>query len=179
METRKLEKLLNYSKDKELASFNELQDVATGISKLHETLGSLSGLVGPAGPQGEKGDKGDAGERGQKGDKGDTGEKGDVGPVGMNGRDGKPGKDGLDGKDGESIIGPAGINGKDGKDAIYTDNQIVEKIIRADKLIPKEKVEGLLDLERIAKLNAENHQYRGSVGSGAIRTSGGATWGTI
>jgi hypothetical protein len=55
--------------------------------------------------------------------------------------------DGIDGKDGKK-----GKDGKDGKDGSPdTPDEVVEKVISSSKLIPKEKVEGLQDIENLAR----------------------------
>ncbi len=68
---------------------------------------------------------------------------------GIDGRDGLDGQNGRDGKDGK--------NGKDGRDGIDgspdTPEQVVDKVNLSSKLIKKEKVEGLLDIERMASAN--------------------------
>jgi len=93
-----------------------------------------------------------------KGDKGDQGEKGEQGERGLDGNNGKDGINGKDGRDG--LDGLNGIDGKDGKDgqdgSPDTGEQIIDKINEdeSDKVIKKEKVEGLMDelarIERVA-----------------------------
>ena len=103
----KLRKLNTFSKNKDLAVFNELQDIAERLGGLsHAEMVKIKGDKGEQGIQGEKGEKGDKGDKGEdgvsiKGDKGDAG------------KDGKNGKNGIDGKDGTN-----GINGKNGKNGI-------------------------------------------------------------
>ncbi len=89
------------------------------------------------------------GERGEQGIHGLPGNDGLPGKDGTNGRDGLNGKDGIDGKNGAD-----GLNGKDGSPD--TPDQTVEKVNLSKNLIKKERVEGLADIENIAKLNAFN-----------------------
>ena len=59
------------------------------------------------------------------------------------------GEKGSDGKNGDN-----GVDGLDGKEGSPdTPDQVVDKILSSKKLIPQSKIEGLSDLERIAKSN--------------------------
>lgn len=59
------------------------------------------------------------------------------------------GEKGSDGKNGDN-----GVDGLDGKEGSPdTPDQVVDKVLSSKKLIPQSKIEGLSDLERIAKAN--------------------------
>lgn len=112
----KLKKLQNFSQDKDLANFDEIQSIGETLIEIKEALNkpfpseiSIKGVQEIKGDKGEKGEKGDTGEQGERGEKGDS-------IVGAQGAQGKAGKDGvgIDGKDGEN--GQDGQNGGDGKD---------------------------------------------------------------
>lgn len=77
----------------------------------------------------------------------------------------KDGTDGVPGKDGASIVGPPGPpgesikgdKGEPGQDGSNdSPDEVVEKVNKGKPLIKKERVEGLADIERIAKENAFN-----------------------
>lgn len=99
-----------------------------------------------------------------KGDRGFKGEKGDPG------RDGKDGRDGIDGlsiKGDKGDRGEIGLTGKNGKDGSPdTPDQVIEKIHSSKKLIKKEKIEGIDDIEAKIQIIANRPQIQG-VGGGA------------
>lgn len=89
-------------------------------------------------------------------------------------RDGKDGKDGRDGVD--------GIDGKDGSPD--TPDEVVKKVKESSLLIPKEKIEGLSDIERIAKANlytgvSETRVLELIRTNSSSSSGGGGTWGSI
>lgn len=135
---------------KELADFfGKKLDAIANSSEKEKVIINFEGVAKAliAGPAGEsiRGEKGETGPSGRDGGKGEDGEKGKDGVDGVDGKDGKDGKDGNGGKDGK--------NGKDGKDGSPdTGEQIIEKI-NSDKsnIIKKEKVEGLSDIEGLAR----------------------------
>lgn len=95
--------------------------------------------------------------QGKKGDKGDKGDPGQTLP-GVPGPDGKPGKNGIDGTDGKDGLpgedGKPGVPGRPGKDGSPdTGEEIIEKVNKdkSSRKIRKEKVEGLAELETMAK----------------------------
>lgn len=114
--------------------------------------------------------RGDDGKDGVEGRQGLVGDQGENGLDGCDGIDGKDGKDGKDGRNG--IDGKDGLKGKDGKDASIeetarmvletivipeeTGETIVEKINEGTSIIKKENIEGLADIEKLAKNNAFN-----------------------
>lgn len=106
--------------------------------------------------------------KGDKGDKGDRGADGEsvVGLKGADGRDGVDGKDGRDGVNGTN--GKDGIDGKDGRDGSSdTGEEIVDKINK-DKSggnIKKEHIEGLLDIESLARTADANSRSFMNTGS--------------
>jgi len=127
----------------------------------------LKGKVGEKGVQGLRGIQGVQGFQGAQGFQGDKGDKGDVGVQGLTGKEGKPsslqgkpGKAGLKGTVGKvgvkGLKGEKGIQGKDGS----PDNgeEIIVKINKdkSDKLIRKGKVEGLDDIESMARTARAN-----------------------
>ena len=92
----------------------------------------------------KKGDKGDQGEKGERGMQGEKGEKGERGDMGI----GKPGKDGKDGSP-------------------DTGEEIIQKINhdKSDRLIRKGKVEGMDEVEKIARTADANVRTWGGSGS--------------
>jgi len=118
-----------------------------------------------------KGEKGDSikGERGDPGAPGKDGKDSKVpGPRGIPGKDGKdskvPGPKGEPGKDGnDSIVpGPPGIPGNPGRDGSPdTGEEIIGKINKdkSGKVIKKEHVEGLSDIESMAKTAEANSRF--------------------
>jgi hypothetical protein len=138
-----------------------IKEFSTFFGKKLDNVGvELKGvsLVTIKGDQGEKGDKGEPGKNGNDGVDGNDskvpGPKGDPGKDGKSGKDGKPGKNGAD--------GARGLDGKNGKDGSPdTGKQIIEKInTEKGDLIKKEKVEGLADIESMAR-TAEANSQRG------------------
>ena len=127
--------------------------------------------------RGKKGDKGDRGEVGQRGP------RGYVGVAGIDGKDGKDGKEGARGEKGEKgdqgdrgfpgeegQAGRDGIDGKDGKIVSpETPKSIVEKINKGRSKISRSKVEGLEDVENVAKSTEKRLQNYISIG-GARQT---------
>lgn len=80
--------------------------------------------------------KGAQGAKGERGPKGERGEKGDsiVGPQGEQGIPGIPGKDG------ESVVGPSG---RDGKDGVSPDPLTIIELLKEQKLLKPEHIDGL------------------------------------
>ncbi|MEK9208127.1 MAG: hypothetical protein AAB922_06585, partial [Patescibacteria group bacterium] len=85
---------------------------------------------------------------------------------GINGRDGRNGSDGHDGRDG--IDGAQGSSGKNGKDGSPdTGEEVIRKVNNdpSDSLIRKGKIEGLEDIEsmaRTADMNSRSFMNTGS-----------------
>jgi hypothetical protein len=127
--------------------------------------------------KGDKGDKGDAGKDGINGKDGKDGIDGKV-IKGLDGKDGKSGKDGKDGLNGvDGINGKNGRDGKDGEDgkdgSPDTGEEIVSKINSQDTLIQKDKIEGLAEIEQLAK--KKGNSYSGVLGIKDITAGSGIT----
>jgi len=108
--------------------------------------------------KGEKGDRGNVGKDsdvpGPKGDKGNSG-KGGKSIIGPKGNRGDPGKD-------SKIPGPKGDKGNPGKDGSPDiGEEIIGKINKdkSGKVIKKEHVEGLSDIESMAKTAEANSRF--------------------
>ena len=123
-----------------------VQEIKAAAPDINEVLRSVKGN------QGDKGDKGDKGDPGIDGKDGKDGKDGATGPMGEMGPEGEIGPAGPKGDTGEQ--GPEGPAGKDGSPD--TPDQVIEKIHTSKKLIKKEKIDGMADLERIARANAFN-----------------------
>ena len=114
---RRYKKLLRYSADPKLSTFEAIEDINENMESILPLLerldvDNLTTL---------KGEKGDQGERGEQGPMGPQGKPGRDGKQGRDGQDGQHGQDGLDGRD--------GIDGKNGKDGSPdTAKQIAEKL---------------------------------------------------
>lgn len=85
---------------------------------------------------------------------------------GVDGRDGRDGKDGKDGRDGEK--------GEDGLDLFPdTPEQLVEKVNTSKVKINREQIDGLKDIENMAKANAmpvtTTHFYRDGISYGRAK----------
>ena len=114
-----------------------------------------------------------------KGEKGDPGEPGTntpvPGPDGKDGKDGTPGRDGKDGRNGfdgrhgtdgkDGVNGIPGLRGKDGSPD--TGEEIIQKINKdkSDRLIRKDKVEGMAEFEKLARTADSNVRSWGGSGS--------------
>lgn len=165
---KRKEKVINALKEgkiKDDVTFSVFQMVEDLNERLDNEIPKLLDILPRI--KGDKGDKPIVGidfvqpKDGEDGIQGDPGEPGKDGLNGTNGLNGLDGMDGIDGKDGQ-----------DGKDASVEDvarqvletivipfetgETIVDKINEGDSKIKKEKVEGLADIERLAKLNAFN-----------------------
>ncbi len=164
-------KLMSFSKDKDLAFFDEFLEIATQLKAIASKESPVrpetqaveikgAELVTIKGEKGDKGDHGEKGDTGEEGKKGDTGEKGADSTVpGPKGEDGKQGERGEDGDDGEN--GKDGTNGKDGSPD--TGDQIIEKINESEEQIDKDRIKGLEDeIKRITTI------HRGGGGVSAI-----------
>lgn len=137
----KIKKLQTFSEDKDLATFDELQEVNQTLSETKEVIGNLVQAIKeikiPEVPTSLTIDGGALkGEQGPQGEKGENGRDSTVpGPAGRDGAIGAQGKDGRDGVDGE--------RGEDGRDG-SPDSPIQIK----DKL-ESLKGDGRLDLSAI------------------------------
>jgi len=151
---RKLEKIVKIVEDGDLAIAEHLlemednfeakvEEIKSSVPDLNKVLETVKGKDGAPGEKGEIGETGEQGERGPQGEKGQDGKDGKNGKDGRDGRDGRDGIDGLNGKD--------GIDGKDGSPD--TPEQVTEKINISKKLIRKEKIEGLADIQRMVTTN--------------------------
>jgi hypothetical protein len=118
------------------------EEIEQGIAELGQKVDALVESV----PAVENGKDGADGAPGATGAEGRPGRDGANGLPGLDGADGKDGVDGKDGKD--------GVDGKDGSPD--TPEQVVEKVNSATTLIQKDRVEGLADIERIARENNFN-----------------------
>lgn len=112
--------------------------------------------------------------------KGKRGEKGDTGESGKDGRDGIDGKNGIQGLIGEKgdkgergfvgekgDTGADGKDGKDGKDAEFnfSGKEIIEKVNKSrGEKIKKNRVEGMDEIESIARGNSRQLQNFISLG---------------
>lgn len=170
---KKVDKLSLHLEDKDVALFNEVNEINEHLEGIHENLGKLAekpdkevpGLLKVEIPGAElitiKGEKGDTGEKGEQGDKGDTGPQGKQGIQGAKGLKGdkgdkgEKGDDGIDGKDGKD-----GVAGKDGSPD--TGEQIISKINESEGEINPERVKGLND--SIKKLENRPTGSRGLFG---------------
>jgi hypothetical protein len=108
--------------------------------------------------------------KGEKGDKGDPGENVPVpGPQGDAGRDGKDGVNGVDGRNGKD--GKDGINGlpgRAGKDGSPDTGEETVAKINKDKsgtVIKKEHIEGLAEIESLAKVAQATKRTFGAAGN--------------
>lgn len=139
---------------------DELDSLKETDNKLAESISIINEKVEAKQEKGDKGDKGDTGEKGLDGKDGKDGIDGRDGKNGLNGLDGKDGTDGLDGKDGN--------DGKDGKDGSPdTPDQVIEKIHTSKKLIKREKIEGLDDIDNKIQMLANRPPVVQGVGGGA------------
>lgn len=105
-ELKKYQKLLDYSKDPDLAYFDGLNEMNENLETVNETfkgldLSNLETLKGDKGDKGDQGEQGPMGPQGIQGIQGIQGLQGRDGLNGLNGLDGIDGQDGKDGKDGE------------------------------------------------------------------------------
>lgn len=112
----KAKKLIIHHANPQMATFEELVNVAESLQQVAkglEAIDQIEGIQGEQGIQGEKGDKGEKGDRGETGPAGKDGKDGKSikGDKGADGKDGLNGTNGLDGTNGTD-----GLNGKDGKD---------------------------------------------------------------
>ena len=131
----KLKKLNTFSQSKDLAQFEELQEVNENLSGIKDAVNFKSPDMGKELisliASHLKGDKGEKGDQGETGPQGPQGEEGPQGPQGEAGKDGV-GVDGLDGKDGKD--GVNGADGKHGKDGSPdTAEQVRDKIASLTK----------------------------------------------
>lgn len=113
----KAKKLITHHANPEMATFEELVNVAESLKQVAEgleTIETIEGIQGEKGEQGEQGIQGEKGEQGEAGKDGKDGKDGETGPAGKDGSDGRDGIDGTNGIDG--INGVDGTNGVDGKD---------------------------------------------------------------
>lgn len=137
---QKIKALQTFVQNKDLAVFNEIQDLTEALNELVDAFKGMKMPEIPPMPEQMKMEMVGVeiatikGDRGEKGDKGEQGESitGPMGPQGSRGEKGDkpvPGvdfplpQDGLPGKNGESITGEAG---KDGSPD--TGEQIISKI---------------------------------------------------
>lgn len=146
----------------------KLQDAVT---KMADPLRGVN-QIKIKGAKGDKGDQGDAGKDGRDGTDGKDGIDGQV----IRGLDGKDGMDGTNGKNGTNgINGTNGRDGKDGKDgSADTGDQIVEKINTSESLIQKDKIEGLAEIEKLAR-QPKGGSYSGVLGIKDITAGSGVT----
>jgi hypothetical protein len=148
----KLNRLLGYSNDKELALFDLLEDIEQGVDDVNKVFGGVN-INELNKLKGEKGDKGD------KGDKG------------LDGRDGRDGRDGVDGLNGFTPV--KGVDYFDGKDGIDGKNATeidVQKMI-VDTVNYIETLEGdeRIDAKAIKNLPTTREVIR-EVAGGFIET---------
>lgn len=151
---KKIKKLLEFSKDRSLATFDELTQISEGLDQVNQTFGDLnmSELINKAVTL--KGDKGDMPVKGKDYFTFDEIEqfKQEVTPV-----KGIDYRDGIDGKDGESIVGPPGPPGLSGQDADPNEvvGLVIEKLPKIEQLQPdtpdqiKAKLESLKKDKRL------------------------------
>ena len=102
---RKLSRLLEYSKDKDFALFEILDDIEQNVDDVNKIFGNvdINSLSKLKGEKGDKGDKGDKGIDGKHGNDGRDGRDGLDGYTPVKGVDYFDGKDGVDGKDATEI----------------------------------------------------------------------------
>ena len=157
-EQRKLEKVLETAVEGELTTIEQVFAVEDRVEALEEILPSLATKdeVSLALSEIEL-QKGDQGEKGEDGIDGLDGEDGETPIKNVDYFDGKDGRDGIDGING--LDGKDGVDGLPGKDGSPdTPDQVVDKVNESTKLIKRERVEGMSDIERLAKAN--NFDFR-------------------
>lgn len=168
---KKIQKMVSFEKEPLLGIISELSDVNENLEKV-----ASKAMPEMKMPEVQKVSIEGAEVitiKGEKGDKGDIGDKGETGDQGIDGLNGKDGKNGTDGRDG--IDGVDGDNGKDGIDGKggSPDNgeQIIEKINndKSEKLIKKEKVEGLDEAFKEVDTKINSIPRGGGVGAMAVR----------
>ena len=157
-EQRKLEKVLETAVEGELTTIEQVFAVEDRVDALEEVIPSLATKeeVSLALSEIEL-QKGDQGEKGEDGLDGLDGEDGETPIKNVDYFDGKDGRDGIDGING--LDGKDGVDGLPGKDGSPdTPDQVVDKVNESTKLIKRERVEGMSDIERLAKAN--NFDFR-------------------
>jgi len=192
MQEKKIRKLFKFSQNKDLAVFDELNDINDQTQIIAEAMEGFrfadierikgekgdkgdKGDIGLQGEQGIQGERGDKGEKGDKGDKGDRGEKGDQGEKGTTG---EKGKDGINGKDGSPDTAKEikskleTLKGENRLDAsaikgVPTAKEIVKEVQR---LTPKELFKGGLTQKEIEDFRKGG--YKGGGGGSPLTTKG-------
>ena len=129
----KIKKLEAYDQDKDLAMFDEIQNISEALNNFKNVE-----MVKIKGDTGEKGDKGDT----IKGDKGKTG---DLGKEGKKGKDGKNGENGKDGEKGEQ--GEQGEKGEDGEIKNLSPDELRDslELLEGEERLDQSAVKGLSD----------------------------------
>lgn len=188
MDPKKLKKLANYTQDKDLSFFDEMNELNENLETidktLKETLGGLSleDLEQLKGDQGERGEVGPQGERGPMGlvgvgVAGRDGKDGEAGPMGPPGKDGKDGKDGRDGAEISSEELREKLHALKGKERLRADSiQGIPTLEAFIEKVKKEKPFSALDLKdghSIVYPNKKNQDLRWH-GSGVSKLTAGS-----
>lgn len=135
-QSKKIKKLVRYSANPKLATFEELADISTELGKSNAIFEGVN-LKNIKAIKGEKGDKGDKGEKGDKGDS----VVGPRGPLPEAGIHYPLPADGLKGEQGDK--GDQGIAGKDGSPD--TAEQVRDKLqeLKEDARLDRSAIKGL------------------------------------
>ena len=178
----KAKKLITHHANPEMATFEELVNVAESLKQVAEgleTIETIEGIQGEKGEQGEQGIQGEKGEQGEAGKDGVDGKDGETGPAGKDGSDGRDGIDGTNGIDGiNGIDGKDGTDGKDGSpDSPLQIKDKLSSLLKDDRLdISAIKGTEVLQ-DTIVKHSVD--QARGILYAGLLENSGGGGNGVI